>query len=283
MGFVPMHALLADAAARGYAVPSFCAWNAETMITVLRVAADLRSPVILMNGPGEFPLLAARHMAAVAEAVVRWFSQPVALHLDHGDSVPLARECMEAGYTSVMLDYSRRPYAENVTAMREVVGRAHARGVTVEGELGHVGRADAITTEGGAVSTLTEPDEAAAYVAQTGIDALAVSIGNAHGQYTKLPQLDFHRLAQIRAAVSIPLVLHGGSGTPEDDLRRVIALGIAKVNVATELTSAMRQSLAAESRGPERLWFPVAQAQATEAMAPVIEKWIRWTGAAGRA
>lgn len=126
-------------------------------------------------------------------------------------------------------------------------------------------------------------DAAAAYVAQTGIDALAVSIGNAHGQYTKLPQLDFHRLAQIRAAVSIPLVLHGGSGTPEADLRRVIALGIAKVNVATELTSAMRQSLAAESRGPERLWFPVAQAQATEAMAPVIKKWIRWTGAAGRA
>jgi ketose-bisphosphate aldolase len=283
MPFVPMHELLRDAAAHGYAVPSFDAWNAETMIAVLRVAAELRAPVILMNGPGEFPVLSPRHMADVAHTVVREFSQPVALHLDHGDSVPLARECIEAGYTSVMLDFSQRPYSENVAALGEVVAMARPRGVTVEGELGHVGRADAITTEGGAVSTLTEVDEAAAYVAETGLDALAVSIGNAHGQYTKLPQLDFDRLARIHEAVSIPLVLHGGSGTPKEDLQRAISLGIAKVNVATELTVAMRESLEAESRRPQRSWFPVALAQATQAMAPVIEKRIHWTGAAGRA
>jgi tagatose 1,6-diphosphate aldolase GatY/KbaY len=283
MGFLPIHELLRAAAAGGYAVPSFCAWNAESMIAVLSVAADLRAPVILMNGPGEFPLLTVRDMAAVAHTVVRRFSQPAALHLDHGDSAALARECMEAGYTSVMLDFSHRPYAENVAALRALVGIAHPRGVTVEGELGHVGKADATTSEGGAVSTLTEVDEAAAYVRETGIDALAVSIGNAHGQYTKLPRLDFDRLAQIHEAVSIPLVLHGGSGTPQADLRRAISLGIAKVNVATELMIAMRQSLAAESHGSPRIWLPIAQAQAVEALAPVIEKWIHWTGAAGRA
>jgi len=282
-GFLPMKELLSAAAADGYAVPSFCAWNAESMITVLSVAADMRAPVILMNGPGEFPLLPARDMAAVAHTVIRRFSQPVALHLDHGNSVPLVCDCLEAGYTSVMLDYSQRPYGENAAALREVVQMAHPRGVTVEGELGHVGRADKITTEGSAISTLTEVDEAAAYVAETGIDALAVSIGNAHGQYTKLPQLDFPRLAAIHEAVSIPLVLHGGSGTPETDLRRAISLGIAKVNVATELMLAMRQSLAAESQAGAKLWFPVAQAAATQAMVPVIEKWFRWTGAAGRA
>lgn len=280
--FVPMKELLSAAVAGGYAVPSFCGWNAESMITILSVAADLRAPVILMNGPGEYPLMGPQQMADVAHTVLRRFAQPAALHLDHGNSVAQVCECLEAGYSSVMLDFSQRPYAENAGALREVVGRAHPRGVTVEGELGHVGRADSITTEGSAVSTLTEVAEAAAYVAETGIDALAVSIGNAHGQYTTLPQLDFQRLAAIHEAVSIPLVLHGGSGTPEEDLRRAISLGIAKVNVATELMTAMRQSLVAEWQAGSRLWFPVAQAVATKALVPVIEKWFRWTGAAGR-
>lgn len=282
-GFVPMNELLRKAAAEGYAVPSFCAWNAESMLTVLSVATDLQAPVILMNGPGEFPLMPARDMADVAYTVIRRFSLPAALHLDHGNSLSQVGECLQAGYTSVMLDFSQRPYAENVAALKEAVRMARPCGVTVEGELGHVGRADKITTEGSAESTLTEVGEAAAYVAETGIDALAVSIGNAHGQYTKLPQLDFPRLAAIHQAVSIPLVLHGGSGTPEADLRRAISLGIAKVNVATELMTAMRQSLVAEWQGGARLWFPVAQAAATKAMVPVIEKWFRWTGAAGKA
>lgn len=283
MSFVPMKDLLQAAAAGGYAVPSFCVWNAESMLTVLRVATDLRSPVILMNGPAELSLFSAADMAAIAATMVRGFSLPVSLHLDHGDSIPLVRECLQAGYSSVMLDFSQRPYAENVAALREVVTLASERGVTVEGELGHVGKADTSTAEGGAVSTLTKVDEAAAYVAHTGVDALAVSIGNAHGQYTKLPQLDFERLAQIHAAVSIPLVLHGGSGTPQSDLRRAISLGIAKVNVATELMVAMRRSLTADSQRPQPLWFPIAHAQATQAMEPVVEKWIHWTGAAGRA
>jgi ketose-bisphosphate aldolase len=273
-GFVPMSELLRAAVADGYAVPSFCAWNAESMLAILGVAADMRAPVILMNGPGEYPLLGPADMAAVAHTMIRRFSQPVALHLDHGNSVPLVRECLAVGYTSVMLDFSQRSYAENSAALAEVTAMAHPRGATVEGELGHVGRADKITTEGSVVSTLTEVSEAAAYVAATGIDALAVSIGNAHGQYTKLPQLDFPRLAAIHEAVSIPLVLHGGSGA--------ISLGIAKVNVATELMTAMRQSLVAEWQAGSRQWFPVAQAAATKAIMPVVEKWFRWTGAAGR-
>jgi tagatose 1,6-diphosphate aldolase GatY/KbaY len=281
-GFVAMKELLSAAVAGGYAVPSFCAWNAESMIAVLSVATELQAPVILMNGPGEYPLLGPADMAAVAQTVMRRFSVPAALHLDHGNSVALVGECLAVGYTSVMLDFSQRSYAENAAALREVVAMAHPRGVTVEGELGHVGRADNITTESSAESTLTEVAEAAAYVAETGVDALAVSIGNAHGQYTKLPQLDFARLEAIHRAVSIPLVLHGGSGTPEADLRRAIALGIAKVNVATELVTAQRQSLVAEWQAGARHWFPVAQGAAVKAMLPVIEKWFRWTGAAGR-
>lgn len=283
MQLVPMLDLLKPAAADGYAVPAFCVWNAETMIAVLSVAADLHAPVILMNGPAEHGLLAPADLADIAQTVGRRFNVPTALHLDHGDSLDQVHACLAAGYTSVMLDYSSRPYAENVAALRQAGELAHARGVTVEGEIGHVGKADTATAEGNGDSTLTEVSEAACYVAETGVDALAVSIGNAHGQYTRLPKLDFQRLAEIRAAVGIPLVLHGGSGTPEEDLRRAISLGIAKVNVATELVAALRGSLLDQWQSGRNLWAPMALAEAMKPVGPVIEKWLRWTGAAGRA
>jgi len=284
MGFVPLTDLLRPALAHGYAVPSFCAWNAESAALILRVAADLQAPVILMNGPaGEFPLLGPADMADIARALLVRYCVPATLHLDHGGSLEDVEQCLAAGYTSVMLDYSSRPFAENATALSKTVGLAHARGCSVEGELGHVGRADAVTGEGSDHSTLTDPAEAAALVEATGIDALAVSIGNAHGQYTRLPELDLDRLAAIRAAVSVPLVLHGGSGTPLEVLQRAIALGIAKVNVATELTAAVRGSLLEQWHAGRNLWTPLAQAEAMRAVVPVVEKWIRWSGAIGRA
>jgi fructose/tagatose bisphosphate aldolase len=124
---------------------------------------------------------------------------------------------------------------------------------------------------------------AAEFVQRTGIDALAVSIGNAHGSYTKLPRLDFERLAQLREATNIPLVLHGGSGTPPDDLRRAISLGMAKVNVATEIMNSIRGSLMAEWQAGKNLWVPLAEATALKAAESVFEKWIHLTGAAGKA
>jgi len=283
MKFVSMLQLLQRAVSEGYGVPSFCVWNAESIEVVLRTAAELKAPVILMNGPGEFDLLAPRDLAAVAHALAARFDVPAALHLDHGDSIARVEDCLDVKYTSVMLDYSTRPWKENVEALRRVVALAHPRGVTVEGELGEVGRADQASVEGGKQSTLTDPDMAAEFVKQTGIDALAVSIGNAHGLYTKLPQFDFERLAKLREATRIPLVLHGGSGTPEADLRRAISLGIAKVNVATEAITALRQSLLEQWGAGKNLWVPMAQAAATEAMAKVIAKWFHLTMAAGRA
>ena len=281
MKFTPMSELLREATAGGYAVPSFCAWSAESMEIVLRTAANLKAPVILMNGPGEFGLLGPRDLGGVAHALGERFEVKAALHLDHGNSVAQVEACLAANYSSVMLDYSARPLAENIEGLRRVVGLAHPRGVTVEGELGMIGRVDEVSVESGNESTLTDPDMAAAFVKETGIDALAVSIGNAHGLYTKLPQLDFERLAKLKAVTGIPLVLHGGSGTPEADLRRAISLGIAKVNVATELMNAVRQSLVQQWNSGENVWLPMAQAAAMEATAPVVEKWFRLTGAAG--
>jgi ketose-bisphosphate aldolase len=281
--FVPMKDLMTRAAAGGYAVPAFCVWGAETMATVLGVAQDLRAPVILMNGPMEFLLLSPADLAATANTIARRFDVPAAFHLDHGDSMEQVDAALAGGYTSVMLDYSARPHAENAAALREVVRKARPRGVTVEGEIGHVGKADHAAAEGAGASTLTVPAEAAAYAAETGVDALAVSIGNAHGQYTKLPRFDFDRLAAIRAAVPVPLVLHGGSGTPDEDIRRAIGLGIAKVNVATDLVRTIRESLREQWQAGRNLWLPAAHAEATRLIAPVVARWIERVGAARRA
>ena len=272
MKFVPMSELLQRATSGGYAVPAFCVWSAETMEAVLRTAAKLKAPVILMTGPWEFALLGPPDLGTVAHALARRFEVPAALHLDHGNSMQQVEACLAAGYTSVMLDYSTRPLTENTEAMRRVVATAHPLGVTVEGELGIIGKVDQVTVEGGGQSTLTDPAVATSFVKETGIDVLAVSIGNAHGMYTKLPHLDFERLAKIHATVPVYLVLHGGSGTPEADLRKAITLGIAKVNVATELINAVRQSLMGQWGSGENLWTPIAQASAIEAMTKVLEK-----------
>lgn len=283
MEFMPAAQLLHDAAEGGYAVPAFCTWGAETTNTVLRVASDHRAPVILMSSQIEFAVMPPAQQVRVARAVAAAYDIPVALHLDHADSISCVEECVDAGYTSVMLDFSTRPFAENAAALRRVVDRAHPLGVSVEGEIGTVGHVEAATSEGAELSALTDPDEAKAYVELTGVDALAVSIGNAHGNYARCPRLDFGLLATLRRATGVPLVLHGGSGTPPADIRRAISLGIAKVNVASELVRAVRQALLEQWQAGDALWVPAAYPLALEALSRVVEKWIRITGAAGKA
>jgi tagatose 1,6-diphosphate aldolase GatY/KbaY len=278
-----MHELLQPAWKAGYAVPSFCAWNAEVTETALQVACELNAPVILMSGPGEFPLNCPDTLAGITNALIQKYPVRAALHLDHGDSPETVRQCIEAGYTSVMLDYSLRPFDENVAALRAVVSEARPKGVTVEGEIGCVGQVDDLTVEGSKTSTLTDPTDAARYAEMTGVDALAVSIGNAHGIYTRLPIFDFDRLEKIRGAVSVPLVLHGGSGTQPEYLRRAISLGMAKVNVASELCKAFRESYAEQHLPGKIGWLPTALGAAKKPMAEVMAKWFRLTGAEGKA
>jgi ketose-bisphosphate aldolase len=283
MPFIPMKPLLKHALANGYAVPSFCAWNADIMRTVLDTAQELAAPVILMNGPPEFELLDPFDTSAAASALLARRRVRAALLLDHGDSVERAQTCIEAGYTSVMLDLSARPFEENVAGLKRTVEIARGGGVTVEGEIGHVGRVGAGTEEGEGSSSLTEPGEAAEYARQTGVDALAISIGNAHGNYTALPRFDFERLAAIREKVKVPLVLHGGTGTPQEDLRKAISLGIAKVNVASALVHGMRESLMGQWQVGRNTWAPVAQAEALTPVRNAVAEWIRKLGAEGKA
>jgi ketose-bisphosphate aldolase len=278
-----MQPLLADALKRGYAVPSFCVWNTETMDAVLQVARRMRAPVILMSGECECAANPPAPTLVTARALAELYGMSVPFHLDHGASVARARECLDAGYTSLMLDFSSRPFIQNIAALKQVVAFAHPVGVTVEGELGAVGHVGKETAEGTHGSTLTDPEQAADFVKQTGIDCLAVSIGNAHGQYTALPKFDFGRLEKIHRLVSIPLVLHGGTGTPDADIRRAISLGIAKVNVATALVKPLRESLMKQWQAGVRLWVPEAVGEAMKPVREAIVEWIVRVGAEGKA
>ena len=283
MSFVPMSELTGRAYREGYAVPGFCAWNAEAMEAILMTATRLHAPVILMSGPGEFPVMAPTTMAAVAYAVKQRYDTPAALHLDHGDSLEMVRQCIDARYTSVMLDFSTRPFDENASALRTVVGMARPLGITVEGELGKIGKADEATSEGSARSAYTDPREAVRYVRESGVDLLAVSIGNKHGFYKGTPHLEFDLLSALHAAVPVPLVMHGGTGIPEKDIQRSVGLGIAKVNVASELVHGVRVSLTSQWKEGRNLWTPMAFGEAVKVLGPVVEKWLHITGAAGKA
>jgi len=278
-----MHTLVNRAFRGGYAVPAFCTWNAETIDIVLSVAERMRAPVIVMQGPGEFPVLPPAAMAAVARAIESLHAVSAALHLDHGDSLEMVRQCVDARFTSVMLDFSARSFEENADALRQVVQIARPLGITVEGEIGKIGKADDTSAEGGAASAFTDPAEAARYVQTTGVDLLAVSVGNKHGFYRGDPHLEFGLLEELHAAVSVPLVMHGGTGIPAMDIQKSVGLGIAKVNVASELVHGFRECLTTQWGKGANLWSPLAVAEARRIMEPVVEKWITITGAAGKA
>jgi len=305
-GFLPMNELLRAAAADGYAVPSFCAWNAESMITVLSVAADLRAPVILMNGPGEYPLLGPSDMAAVAHTVIRRFSQPVALHLDHGNSVPLVCECLAAGYTSVMLDFSQRPYRENAAAQREVVQLAHPRGVTVEGELGTLGGIEDEIAASHII--LTNPEDAKKFVEQTGVDALAIAIGTSHGAYKfkATPTLAMDIVEKTHKLIpNTYLVMHGSSSVPKElvdevnkfggkvpnamgvpihMIQQAIKLGVRKINIDTDgrlaFTAAIRKYFVEHPEGFDQRKY---LGEARQAIFTWIQSKMKDFGTAGHA
>ena len=173
MALVGINQMLHDARQQGYAVPGFCVWNAEMIRTTLQVAAQHNAPVILMTGPGEFPLLPPAVLGRITRAEAQPLQIPAAIHLHHGNSLEMVAECLDAGFTSVMLDASDRPFAENVELTGRAAEMARQAGADSEGEIGAVGRADDISIEGPHAGPLTEPDQAAQFVAETGIDALA--------------------------------------------------------------------------------------------------------------
>ena len=220
----------------GYAVPAFNAENLEMVQAIVAAAEELRSPVMIQTTPTTVKYLTLRQAVAMVRAEGEAASVPVALHLDHCESYEGVEAAVNAGYTSVMIDGSKLPYEENIAVTRKVVEMAQAKGVTVEAELGTVGgKEDGHSAD----VAYTDPDEAVDFFTRTGVDIFAVAIGTAHGFYKGEPKLNFDLLDVLRQRIDAPLVLHGGSGIPDEMIRRTIELGINKVNFATELRAAM--------------------------------------------
>lgn len=244
MPLVNSRGILRDARKNGYAVGAFNVENMEMMQAAIRAAEEEGAPIILQTTPSTVKYGGTALFASMARALAEKSPAAVALHLDHGDSFALCARAAGDGYTSVMIDGSALPIENNIALTRRVVEVAAALsgGPCVEAELGRLGgKEDALEVKAGE-DAHTNPEEAARFVRETGVDSLAVAIGTAHGFYRGKPRLDFKRLAELRDAVPIPLVLHGSSGVPDEDVQRAISLGVCKVNFATELRAAYTQA-----------------------------------------
>jgi fructose-bisphosphate aldolase, class II len=230
--------ILEHARTHHYAVPAFDCVEDVMVRTILETAESLRSPVVLMGLHPDLTGNGLAYFAGLVRSVADLHAIPIALHLDHSTDLGIVQTAIELGFTSVMVDGSCLPFEENVALTRSAVDLARPHGVSVEGELGHVGGMD-LEAKGCAESVLTEPAEVTEFVRQTGVDALAVSIGTAHGVYTSLPNLSIDRLAELNAVSPVPLVLHGGSGTPEAQIQEAVRNGICKVNLYADCRIAM--------------------------------------------
>ena len=239
----PSRTLLDAASNDGTAIAALNFYNAETLIAHVNAANALNASIILQTTEATINYLGLPVIIGLAHAAEVESQNPIALHLDHGSNYDLAARCIDAGYTSVMIDGSRLPFSENCELTRRVVNLAHAAGVSVEGELGHVGQNSDSRNED-PTETFTRPADATRFVADTNVDALAVAIGTAHGFYKGAVRIDFQRLKEISDNIpDTPLVLHGGSGVSADLLQESIACGIRKINFGTELKNAFTHAV----------------------------------------
>lgn len=241
MSLVTTKELFQDAQTNGYAIGAFNVENMEMVQAVVAAAEELKSPVIMQTTPSTLKYADADYFYANVACAAKKASVPVVMHLDHGSSFDLAVKAFRAGYTSIMIDGSHSVFEENIAITKSVVDVCHPGNVPVEAELGKVGGKED-DLDGGA-GGYTVPEEAAEFVERTNVDSLAVAIGTAHGVYKGIPKLDIDRLAEIRKLVSIPLVLHGTSGVPDDAVRECIKRGICKVNYATDLRIAFSEGV----------------------------------------
>lgn len=241
MALYNMKDLLKDAQKRNYAVGSFSVANMEMVLGIIKAAEETRSPIILQIAEVRLNHSPLNIIGPLMLAAAKSASVPVSVHLDHGTSIECIKKALDLGFTSVMFDGSHLPLEENISKTKEVIEIAKNYGAAVEAEIGCVGG-----SEDGSVDiamSCTSPAQAKEFYESTGVDALAIAIGNAHGFYKETPQLRFDILTEVASAVSVPLVLHGGTGISEDDFRACAEKGIKKINIATATFAAAESSV----------------------------------------
>jgi len=298
--------LLLPARQKAYAVGAFNINNLESLLAVAEAAVEEKSPVIVAVTPSAIKYAGLAYLAKIVKTAAELAPVPMSLHLDHGENFETVSKCVEAGFTSVMIDGSFLKFEENVALTKRVVDFAHQKGVTVEAELGRLAGVEESTVEE-KEAVLTDPNAAKEFVEKTGVDALAVAIGTSHGAYKfkAEPKLDFERLELIREKVNVPLVLHGASsvpqwiiekavkygaeltgakGIPEEHIKKAISSGIAKINIDTDLrlafTATIREFLANSPKefDPRKILGP-----AKEAMKEVVKGKMRLFRSSGKA
>ena len=298
--------LMVPARKKGYAIPALNVQNLESLTAAAEAAVDEKSPVILQITPSVIKYAGLPYIVGLAKTAAQLATVPISIHLDHGEDFETAAKCVDAGFTSVMIDGSFLKFDENVTLTKRVVNIAHAKGVSVEAELGKLAGVEERSVEE-KDAILTDPNTAAEFIEKTGVDTLAVAIGTSHGAYKFKSQakLDLERLKTISQKVSIPLVLHGASsvpqwlvekatkygaelggakGIPEDQYKKAIALGIAKINIDTDMrlafTATVREVLTNSPKefDPRKILGP-----AKEAMKQIAKSKMQLFGSSGKA
>lgn len=270
----------------GFAIGAFNTSDLNITKAIIEAAEELRSPVIIETSEGEIDFLSPEISAAQVKALASDAKVPVVLHLDHGKKFETVVEAIKNGYTSVHLDGSANPYDLNVSLTKNTVQFAHEKGVAVEGEIGHITGSSESHDEKIEIATesLTDPAKAKTFVKATGVDVLAVAIGNIHGVYANPPQLDFERLAAIGKKVKCYFSLHGGSGIPKNQIQKAIKMGVVKVNVNTELRMAFHDGILHEFEVHPEEVIPYKYLPAgTEAVKKVVVTKIKLFGSVGKA
>ena len=277
---VNLKQIIAMAEAGGYCVPAFNVYNIETVMGVIKAAEEQRAPVILQVYPRLINEEVGYYLAPVILAAAKKATVPVCFHLDHGPSEIEAQKALYWGATGIMYDGSVHPLEENIAVTKHIVEMCNAIEVGVEGELGHIG-----SVNDDAMDEFTDPEEAARFVRETGVTCLAVLIGNAHGHYKKPPKLDIERVKAIRKSTGgIPLVLHGGSGIPDEEVKAAIAAGVRKMNIGTDVCCAFADGTLETLNDPKRsLAVDLFMKKPIETVKALATSKIKLVGADGKA
>ena len=291
MALVTIKEILEKARREKYCVGAFDASTIEMAMKIVEAAEEKKSPVILMGLIPDLQGDMLDYWLYSLRKIAERASVPVCLHLDHAKDMDFLKKCVDSGFTSVMYDASVYPLEENIRLTKEAVDYAHAHGVTVEAELGHVG--DGIVS--GELKSdedydnpddyLTNPDEMKRFIEETGVDCLAVAVGTSHGVYVHTPKLHFDRLDTLNDISTVPMVMHGGSGTPDDQIKKAVEKGICKLNIYSEMLSAYYGELKKklEESGTLAIWVSKANERPLEALKQVVLEKIDLVGSANKA
>lgn len=284
MPLVSMNEFLPKAKAKKFAVGQFNMNNLEFAQATVEAAIAEKSPFIYGVSEGALKYMGIEFTVALAEAAAKKSGLPIALHLDHGSSFEVAMKCIRAGFSSVMFDGSHHSYEENIRLTKEIVKAARAMGVSVEAELGTIGGVEDGISVDEKNANLAKPEEAIRFYEETGVDCLAIAVGTAHGMYVGEPHIHFDIIAKVASAIPVPIVLHGGSGVPDEDIKKAIQAGAGKINVNTEnqvaCTKAIREVLGKDAKvyDPRKYLTP-----ARNAMINVIRSKIQLFGSSNQA